>query len=154
MELKRGSEPTHSKTFTLFHELGHLLLNEGGMCDMSSRTRSKIEKWCNSFSAEILVPTKDFLKTSLVNKYIRSNIKEWTKKDLIELGKKFHVGPLMILRSLLDNDLTSKRYYSQKHEKWNKPSFGRAKNPKGREMHKESYKERGRTNIFYSIQSI
>jgi len=145
--IKRGSEPTHSKTFTLFHELGHILLNEGAMCDISPKTRSSIEKWCNAFSAEVLAPTSDILSTSIVNQYRRNNNKIWAKKDLIELGKKFHVGPLMILRRLLDNGLTTKEYYALKHVTWNKPSFGRSKNPKGREVHKEAYKERGRANV-------
>ncbi len=99
--IKRGSEPTHSKTFTLFHELGHILLNEGGLCDMSSQTDIKIEKWCNEFSAEVLVPSSEFLQMQSVIEHKRQHQKIWAKKDLIELATYFHVGPLAILRCLL-----------------------------------------------------
>ncbi len=33
--MKRGGEPTTAKIFTLFHELGHIILNQGGICDIS-----------------------------------------------------------------------------------------------------------------------
>jgi transcriptional regulator with XRE-family HTH domain len=35
--IKRGGEPYTAKIFTLFHELGHILLNEGGMCDLAEK---------------------------------------------------------------------------------------------------------------------
>ncbi len=151
--IKRGSEQAHSKTFTLFHELGHVLLNEGGICDMSSQTIIKIEQWCNAFSAEILIPTSDFLRMGLVIDYQRQNQKNWTKKDLVELANYFHVGPLAILRRLLENGLTTKSFYTEKHQAWNKPTYGRAKEPKGREMHKESFKERGRTYVYLAFRA-
>src|SRR6185312_15203402 len=141
--IKRGNELPHSKNFTLFHELGHILLNEGGLCDLSDKTTIKIEKWCNALSAEILVPQKDLLEASLVKDYQRLGQKNWAKQDLIKLGYQFHVGPLAILRRLLDNGLTSKEFYQQKHAAWNKPSFGRAKHPEGRNIPKETLKEKG-----------
>lgn len=151
--IKRGSEQPQSKTFTLFHELGHILLNEGGLCDMSNKTNVKIEKWCNAFSAEVLVPTEELLQFKSVQEHQLQNNKSWSKKELIELGRYFHVSLLAVLRSLLENNLTSRAFYSQKHDAWNKPTFGRAKNPKGREMHKESYKERGRTNVSLAFKA-
>jgi Zn-dependent peptidase ImmA (M78 family) len=33
--IKRGCEQAHSKTFTLLHELGHILLNEGAISGLS-----------------------------------------------------------------------------------------------------------------------
>jgi len=57
----------------------------------------------------------------------RQNRKSWAKNDLVELANYFHVGPLAILRKLLDNGLTTKSFYIEKHQAWNKPTFGRAK---------------------------
>lgn len=151
--IKRGGEQAHSKTFTLFHELGHILLNEGAICDMSSHTDINIEKWCNAFAAEVLVPTSEFLRMDIVMDHQRQNRKSWAKNDLVELANHFHVGPLAILRKLLDNGLTTKSFYIEKHQAWNKPTFGRTKEPKGREMHKESFKERGRTYVSLAFKA-
>jgi Zn-dependent peptidase ImmA (M78 family)/DNA-binding XRE family transcriptional regulator len=152
--IKRGGEQPHSKIFTLFHELGHILLNEGGLCDLSDKTNIEIEKWCNAFSSEMLIPTSELLQMQLVADYQSQNQKIWKKLDLIELANHFHVGPLAILRSLLENQLTSKSFYMEKHKTWNKPQFGRAKEPKGREMHKESLKERGRTFVTLAFRAF
>lgn len=76
-----------------------------------------------------------------------NNNKIWAKKDLVELGNYFHVGPLAILRSLLENKLTTPVFYKEKHQAWNKPQFGRAKHPEGKNIAKETIREKGRTYI-------
>ncbi|MFZ4572698.1 MAG: ImmA/IrrE family metallo-endopeptidase, partial [Bacteroidales bacterium] len=145
--IKRGSESPTGKIFTLFHELGHIILNEGGLCDLSENTNIEIEKWCNAFSAEVLIPTPELLQMQHVVEHRQSGEQTWARMDLIALGNHFHVGPLAILRSLLENNLTTPDFYTKKHEAWNKPSFGRAKNPEGRNIAKETIKEKGRTFI-------
>lgn len=145
--IKRGGEQTTAKIFTLFHELGHILLNEGGLCDLSEKTNIEIEKWCNAFSAEVLIPTSELLQMDIVLEQKHNNNKIWAKKDLIELGNYFHVGPLAILRSLLENKLTTPAFYKEKHQAWNKPQFGRAKIQKGEKTPKETIREKGRTYV-------
>lgn len=145
--IKRGGEQATAKIFTLFHELGHILLNEGGICDLSEKTSIEIEKWCNAFSAEVLIPTSELLQMEVVLEQKHSNNKIWAKKDLVELGNYFHVGPLAILRSLLENKLTTPVFYKEKHQAWNKPQFGRAKHPEGKNIAKETIREKGRTYI-------
>lgn len=145
--IKRGGEPPHSKIFTLFHELGHLILNEGALSDLSLNPAWELEKWCNAFAAEVLVPTSEFLQMQILKEYQKKDEKNWARKDLVELANHFHVGPLAILRSLLENGLTTKAFYKENHEKWNKPQFGRAKNPEGRNIAKETVQEKGRTYI-------
>ncbi len=145
--LKRGGEQPSSKIFTLFHELGHIILHDGGLCDLSEYTSVQIEKWCNAFAAEIIIPTSELLQRDIVAEQKRQGQKSWAKKDLIELGNYFHAGPLAILRRLLENKLTTPDYYKDRHKAWNKPSFGRAKHPEGRNIAKETIKEKGRTYI-------
>ncbi len=152
--IKRGGEPATAKIFTLFHELGHVLLNDGGLCDLSENSSLQIEKWCNAFSAEILIPTSELLQMNIVIEQKIRGEKIWGKKELIELGSRFHVGPLAILRSLLENKLTTLAYYKDRHQAWNKPSFGRAKHPEGRNIAKETIKEKGRTYISLAFSAF
>jgi len=153
--IKRGSEQPTAKIFTLFHELGHILLNEGGICDINfDANAQQIEKWCNAFAAEILVPSDQLLQMNIVREYASTNEKKWTKKDLIELANYFHVGPLAILRCLLEHNLTTAAFYKEKHEVWNKPSFGKAKEPEGRNIPKETIKEKGRTYISLAFKAF
>ncbi len=150
--IKRGGERATSKIFTLFHEVGHIILNEGGMCDLNEFTNQQIEKWCNSFAAEMLIPTSRLLRTEIVLQQRGHPI--WAKKDLIELGSIFHVGPLAVLRSLLENNLTTPSYYQEQHKAWNKPTFGRSKHPEGRNIPKETIKEKGRTYLSLAFSAF
>lgn len=146
--IKRGSEPATAKIFTLFHEVGHILLKDDGICDIVyNNKQQEIEKWCNAFAAELLVPIEELLENDIVKKYTNARIIEWSKTDLIKIGASFFVGPLVILRRLYENKLTTQKYYEEKHGQWNKPQFGRAKEPKGRDIPKELIKERGKTFI-------
>lgn len=83
----------------------------------------------------------------IVLKQIQLGEKSWAKSDLIALGIHFHVGPLAILRSLLENNLTTTEFYKEKHRAWNKAQLGRSKYPEGRNIAKETIKEKGRTYI-------
>ena len=151
--IRRGGELPTAKIFTLFHELGHLLLNEGGICDLSFKSSISIEKWCNELAAEILIPTSELLQMEVVQQHRAIGEKIWSKKELIELGKYFHVGPLAILRSLKELNLTTSSYYNEKHDAWNKPQFGRAKKPEGRNIPKETIKEKGKTYMWLAFNA-
>lgn len=152
--IKRGGEPSSAKIFTLFHELGHVLLNEGGLCDLSEKSNIEIEKWCNAFSAEVLIPTSELLQMEIVVDQARRGEKIWAKKELVMLGSHFHAGPLAILRSLLESNLTTPNYYRDRHQAWNKPQFGRSKRPEGRNVAKETIKEKGRTYISLAFSAF
>ena len=152
--IKRGGEQTTAKIFTLFHELAHIILNEGALCDLSETTTIEIEKWCNAFSAEVLIPTSELLQMEIILDQKQKDNKIWTKQALVELGNYFHVGPLAILRSLLENNLTTSAFYKEKHQAWNKPQFGRAKHPEGRNIAKETIKEKGRTYISLAFSAF
>jgi len=63
------SDAPNAKIFTLFHEYGHILLNESAVCNRDSdeidnKKIKRIEYWCNRFAGAFLVP-EDFLKKEL-----------------------------------------------------------------------------------------
>ena len=152
--IKRGGEQATAKIFTLFHEVGHLLLNDEGLCDLSENTDQQIEKWCNAFAGEMLIPTTELLQMNIVMEQKRKGEMIWNKKDLVELANHFQVGPLAMLRSLLENKLTTPDYYKDRHQAWNKPTFARAKIPEGRNIAKETIKEKGRTYITLAFSAF
>ena len=54
-----NSRPHVRQIFSLFHELGHLLLGENGITRGVKIGGEKIERFCNEFAAEFLVPFSD-----------------------------------------------------------------------------------------------
>lgn len=51
-----------ARIFTLFHEMGHLITRTSSACVESVRTTSRtdpVERWCERFAAEVLMPIKD-----------------------------------------------------------------------------------------------
>lgn len=104
------------KNFTLFHELSHLLLNMGGITnDYTYQNNNHEEIYCNKLASNILVNTDELLEDNLIRS---NNSIEWSDKILKQLAYDFKVSPEVILRKLLDLDLTTSNFYSLKREDW------------------------------------
>ncbi len=112
-----NSLPKTRQIFTLFHELGHLLLETGGVAKvtddhlwaLSSHDR-RIEVFCNEFAAVFLVPDHDF------DPYVRGQSIE--DGLVARLASRYSVSREVILRKLLDRNLVSKEYYESRAEAW------------------------------------
>lgn len=111
----RRSDETSAKIFTLFHELAHLLLREGGICDLEESDISH-EKFCNHFAGAFLVPKVNLFNHPIVKASIKA--KEWPENLLKDIARDFKVSKEVILRRLWILGLTSKDYYLQKHKEW------------------------------------
>lgn len=138
----RRSDETSARIFTLFHELAHLLLREGGICDMEESDISH-EKFCNHFAGAFLVPKDELLNHSIVKTNVKT--REWPENFLRDIARDFNVSKEVILRRLLILGLTTKSYYLKKHREWKskyKP-FGRGK----KDEIKICLKERGKKYI-------
>jgi Zn-dependent peptidase ImmA (M78 family) len=119
----RRSDETSAKIFTLFHELAHLLLREGGICDLESDISH--EKFCNHFAGAFLVPKDKLLNHSIVE--TNERVREWPENLLRDIARDFRVSREVILRRLWILGLTTKEYYLKKHKEWKKykQPFGR-----------------------------
>jgi len=123
----RRSDEMSAKIFTLFHELAHLLLREGGICDLEESDISH-EKFCNRFAGAFLVPKDKLLNHPIVK--ANATIKDWPDDFLKDIAWDFRVSKEVILRRLWILGLTTKEYYLQKHKEWKskyKEPFGRGK---------------------------
>jgi Zn-dependent peptidase ImmA (M78 family) len=139
----RRSDETSAKIFTLFHELAHLLLREGGICDLEESDTSN-EKFCNHFAGAFLVPKDKLLNHSIIKANVGT--REWSENFLKDIARDFNVSREVILRRLLILGLTTKSYYLKKHREWKikyKEPFGRGK----KDVIKICLKERGKKYI-------
>ncbi|MFH1742963.1 MAG: ImmA/IrrE family metallo-endopeptidase [bacterium] len=116
----RDSVP--GRIFSMLHELTHLVLNEGGMCDMregayEAQEARHIEVFCNRVAGEILVPTQYLLAEEQV---LGNQGKErWTDEDLRFLANRYRVSREMLLRRLLICSRTSDSFYREKRQQFN-----------------------------------
>lgn len=106
-----GNDSTSAQIFTLCHELGHIVLGQSGVSDVVKNNSKKIEKWCNEFAANILMPKNDVIET--FDQYI--NISQF----LQDATKLFHVSTnALLLRiynlNLIDKDTFDKEWAKAK----------------------------------------
>lgn len=140
--VNKGDE-ANSKIFSLFHELGHILLNESGICDMLEEEHSPtIEIFCNHFAGAFLVPTEKLLGHKLVK---QNKSAAWENQILSSIANDFRVSKEVILRRLLIHGKTTNDFYKKWREKYVKEyhPFGRGK----RNRIKERIQERGKKYV-------
>lgn len=61
--LINAKDPVVARSFTLLHELGHLVMGTGALCNVYESSRA-VERACNAFAAAVLMPAADFLGQS------------------------------------------------------------------------------------------
>ena len=103
------------RSFSLFHEYGHILRRTSGICDLYNSGTSAAEVYCNLFSAAFLVPIntiKDYISSVGKNDFI-NNIDEYVSR----ISSQLKVSNLVIYRRLLTLSLIRTEYYSEIHDK-------------------------------------
>jgi Zn-dependent peptidase ImmA (M78 family)/DNA-binding XRE family transcriptional regulator len=113
-----SNDSTNGRIFSLFHEYGHLLLGQSGICDWSEEGKA-VEQFCNRFAGEFLVPGPALLAHPLVEAHRAPGA--WKEEDLQDLAREFKVSREVVLRRLLILGRTTERFYQQKHKKWELP---------------------------------
>ena len=107
-----------AKSFSLIHELVHLIKRESSVCNvMYNATSSQSEEvFCNAVAGELLVP-KDALAIVLHSgKYA----KPYKVDDIAAIAKRFSVSREVIVRRLLDNGQISTMEYETYSEEFHR----------------------------------
>ena len=97
----------YARSFTLFHELGHLLLREGGVCitehmhPISENKISRTEDWCHRFAGAFLIDEDILYSKEETKSIIRMH--PGYEDDLQGLASQFKVSRAVILFRLWHN---------------------------------------------------
>lgn len=98
-----------AKTFSIIHELVHLIKRSSAVCNemLSSFSVQKEEVFCNAVAGEVLVPKANLLKQ------LGGRTPEEIDLDMIEaIAAKFSVSKEVICRRLLDTQKITQPHYS------------------------------------------
>jgi len=145
-----------ARIFSLFHELAHLLLGSGGICNMeeyrgSFSSEGAVEKFCNHFAGALLVPSQ----CVLIYKDIRSFSYPDIRFDEIlkRSAGKFKISQEVMLRRLLICRIIKKDAYERKREEWKAKGWKPPKSGFSPDPARRCIRERGIPFIDLTIEA-
>jgi Zn-dependent peptidase ImmA (M78 family) len=115
-----SSDAMTARIFTLFHEYAHLLLRRPGICVPEEQPGrhdpfGRVERWCNQFSAALLVPQE------ALERVIRSHAGPPSDEDLPEFlrsaSRQLKVSRHVVLRRMADLGLVQQSEYRRQMAK-------------------------------------
>lgn len=115
-----GGDWVRSKIFSVLHEIAHLALNTGGLCDLHEARQNhdredEIEHFCNSVAASVLVPSAVLVAHPVVT--TREVGHSWTLEELTEIARPFAVSSESLLLRLVSINLaTWDLYWTRRRE--------------------------------------
>ncbi|MEA2063087.1 MAG: XRE family transcriptional regulator, partial [Gemmatimonadota bacterium] len=134
-----NKDAVRGRIFTMLHEFVHIMLRDGGICDLGeyglSPEKQRVEVFCNRVAGETLVPGNYLNQEDLVLKKIRGA--DWLDEEIVELADQYHVSREVILRRLLINGYTTNQFYKRKIKEYEKEYEVLEKKPRkgGPEQH-------------------
>ncbi len=110
-----------ARTFTLIHELTHLMLRRGGLCDLDEYTARapeelRTEVFANMVAGATLMPRDSVLGEPLVQSQRTPDA--WEDNQIKDLADKYGVSREAMLRRLLVLGRTTDRFYRTKREQF------------------------------------
>jgi Zn-dependent peptidase ImmA (M78 family)/DNA-binding XRE family transcriptional regulator len=111
------------RTFSLLHELVHLMLHVSGVSDLQTSLEQQtedqqIEIFCNQVAAAALIPKDALLSDSRVVAHGRFAT-DWSDEELSELARQFNVSRETLVRRLLTFERTTTDFYRAKRDQYN-----------------------------------
>lgn len=100
-----------AKVFSLFHEIAHLFRRSSSLCmiDFDDRNDDE-EKLCDSIAASVLLPAS---AVQIVANQIWPKHKQWSSICLQDIGDKFGVSSVVVLRRLYELKMLRRADYLQ-----------------------------------------
>lgn len=103
------------RVFTMLHETAHLMLRQGGLCDLDDEqplpTHRRMEVFCNHVAGAALVPRDWLLAEHEVQAHKGV---EWPNEIVSALGRRYQASREVVLRRLLILGRTTEAFYKKK----------------------------------------
>lgn len=110
------------QTFSLMHELAHLLLNVAGISKFDTEyirrlpaSAQRMEVFCNQMAAEMLMPSADF---AVQAKPLPDNVEALPDHVFADLGNRYGVSREAVLRRFLNIGRVGHAFYETKAKFW------------------------------------
>ncbi len=130
-----NKDSPRGRTFTMLHELCHIVLREGGMCDLYEEAErpqeeQRVEVFCNYVAGAALVPRKHLLEEEeLIRRKMPTA--DWLDEEISDLAARYGVSREVLLRRLLICGRTTEGFYREKREQFQLEYEAQAKRPAG-----------------------
>lgn len=117
-----GKDAYPRRTFSLLHELAHLMLHQSGVSDLDvdgprARDVERIEVFCNQVAAATLMPRDLFLGEQIVAARGPGQ-HEWSDEAISALASTYGVSREAAVRRLLTFGYTSEDFYRRKRAQY------------------------------------
>lgn len=114
-------DPPAARTFTLLHEMVHLVLRSGGLCDLDDHTTRapeelRTEVFANVVAGATLMPHEALLAEPTVRS--QRAPEAWDDQQIKSLAEKYGASREALLRRLLILGRTTERFYRKKREQF------------------------------------
>ncbi len=116
-----------SRIFTMLHELTHIVLQRGGLCEWNIDAERanlaeerKIEVFCNAVAGAMIVPQAELLREDIVVR--KQGTIEWANDEIAHLVNRFNANREVVLRRLLTLGRTTGEFYQRKREEFQRES--------------------------------
>lgn len=115
-------DPPTRRTFSLLHELAHLVLSISGVSDLHTDDARPpedqvIEVRCNQIAAAALMPRDWVIGEPIVRRLGAASI-DWTDAEIADLARGFSVSREALLRRLLTLGRTTSAFYRRKRAQY------------------------------------
>jgi Zn-dependent peptidase ImmA (M78 family) len=109
-----GADAHVGRSFTLMHELTHLLLRQGGICDLApadeKNSDAQTERFCNAVAAAALMPAAAIL-AAIRQRQRQRQRHDWTMDELGQVAPLFHTSREALLLRLVTLGLATPQHY-------------------------------------------
>lgn len=122
-----GKDSYAGRIFTMMHEMGHLALRDGGICNLDDHGQT--EAICNAIAGALLVPAHALLDDDEI---ANSNApRRWPDETIQRLSREFRVSREVIVRRLLTLGKTTAAFYTLKRSEYAAELANRAQSSGG-----------------------